>query len=1054
MHVPGALVHARDRDWVVLPGSTSQFVLARSLDGDSEFDTLLFPEETSDPRFAAPELTYETDASGRRRPVDSEEIGDFASASLLRSALRISASNGAGPFRCLSGIAVQPRQYQLVPLMAALRMDTVRLLIGDDVGIGKTVEAALIAKELIEQGSATNLAVLCSPALAEQWQRELRAKFSLDAELVLPSTAGKLDRSLVENDQTIFDRYPYTVVSTDFIKQQDRRDAFLRTCPDLLIVDEAHTCIGAGAGRQQRYDLLEELAAKPERHLILITATPHSGDRDAFAKLTGLLDPGLAQLDPTVPAHRDRIARHLVQRRRRDIRHFLNEDTPFPADRMLREVPYRLDSAYAEFVSDVIAYAREQVRRPDGELRQRMSWWSVLALLRCVLSSPAAGQATLTTRSAVVAARTPQEADTIARVTVLEGTDAEAAEGLDSVPGTLLVPDEQQEAPRDELDGVRDDETAAGEQADGTTVEPPQTRAKSGRPRVRDPKLREFARRAAELAAPEYDAKLRLLIGEVKALIADGHDPIVFCRYIPTATYVAEHLRKALGSRAHTEAITGDLPPEAREERIAQLAARPGRQVLVATDCLSEGVNLQERFSAVLHYDLSWNPTRHEQREGRVDRFGQRAERVMAVTLYETDTGIDGLVLDVLIRKHRDIAQQTGVALPVPQAGERVLEALTNSLLLRGRPEAAGSGQIAFDFGADDQIGAARDELHRVWESAAERESKVPTKFSHSGMRPQEVEDELTELRQILGVPGDIAEFTRETLAALRAPLRSLPDAQGFTAQTTPLPAGLRHALGVYESEDQAAAAASTGRTARRTAVKSSRRTKSPKRAVTSGTGPRDLAFHRDLPVPPNEHALVRTDPAVRALARYVLDSSIDPAVPHHEQPARRLGVIRTGSVDIYTVLLLTRYRLRLSMPVKNSRRRNKDPLAKEMVAEDARIVGWRPDDEGGLEWLTDTEVATLLDAEPAGSVIREQRVSSISRALGELRLPEVRDHLREYGDQLAQQLTEAHVRVREAAGERGRALGAAAARQITVTPAGPPDELGVYVFVPAGVRR
>ncbi|MEU5929717.1 helicase-related protein [Streptomyces antimycoticus] len=1039
-YAPGALVHARGRDWVVLPGSTPEFVLARSLDGDSEFDALLFPEETTDPHFAAPELRYKEDEAGRFQAVDSEDIGDFASASLLRTALRISASSGAGPFRCLSGIAVQPRQYQLVPLMAALRMDTVRLLIGDDVGIGKTVEAALIAKELLEQGSATNLAVLCSPALAEQWQRELRDKFSLDAELVLPSTAGKLERAIIENDQTIFDRYPCTVVSTDFIKQRERRDAFLRTCPDLLIVDEAHTCIGTGTGRQQRYELLKDLAADRNRHLVLITATPHSGDRDAFAKLTGLLDPALARLDPTVPAHRDRLARHLVQRRRRDIRHFLDEDTPFPADRMLREVPYRLDPGYAQFVADVITYAREQVRRSDGELRQRMSWWSVLALLRCVLSSPEAGWATLTTRSAVGAARTPEEADRIARDAVLEGSDAEAVEGLDAVPGTLIDVEDQNATTEAVPSGDQEGTETADERLPA--------RAKDGRPRKPDPRLREFARRAATLAGPEHDAKLRLLIDEVKALIADGHDPIVFCRYIPTAVYVRTHLYEALAGRAHVEAITGDLPPEAREERVAQLTVRPGRQVLVATDCLSEGVNLQERFSAVLHYDLSWNPTRHEQREGRVDRFGQRSERVMAVTLYETDTGIDGLVLDVLIRKHRDIAQQTGVALPVPKTGEGVLEALTNSLLLRGRPEAVGSGQMSFDFGADAQIGAARDLLHREWESAAERESRIPTKFSHSGMRPQEVEDELTALRQVLGVPADVVEFTRESLAALRAPVRDLLDTQGFAAQPGPLPAGLRHALGVYETEDQAAAAAATGRTARRTAVRSSRSAKSSRKTATSASGPRDLIFHRDVPVPPNEHALVRTDPAVRAIARYVLDSAIDPAVPYDERPARRLGVVRTQSVAIYTVLLLARYRLKLRLPLKNT---SKD--FKELVAEDVRVLGWRPDDDGGIEWLTDEETAELLAAEPAGSVITEQRLSTVRRALGELRLPEVRDHLTAYGDQLAQQLRDAHLRVREAAGERGRALGAAAVRRITVTPAGPPDELGIYTFVPAGAR-
>ena len=146
-------------------------------------------------------------------------------------------------------------------------------------------------------------------------------------------------------------------------------------------------------------------------------------------------------------------------------------------------------------------------------------------------------------------------------------------------------------------------------------------------------RLLSLAREAEKLAGPGYDAKLAVAITEVKALLADGYDPIVFCRFIPTAEYVAEHLATALGKKAHVAAVTGTLPPAERQDRIDDLTAEPGRHVLVATDCLSEGVNLQEHFQAVVHYDLAWNPTRHEQREGRVDRFGQRRTYVRAVTL-------------------------------------------------------------------------------------------------------------------------------------------------------------------------------------------------------------------------------------------------------------------------------------------------------------------------------------------------------------------------------------------------------------------------------------
>ncbi len=430
--------------------------------------------------------------------------------------------------------------------------------------------------------------MLCSPALAEQWQDELRDKFAIDATLVLPSTVTRLERGA--GYESIFERHPYTVVSTDFIKSDRHRAQFLLSCPDLVIVDEAHTCVAAGAGRrqrQQRYELLQRLAADAQRHLILVTATPHSGKEDAFRDLIGLLHPDLSDLDLENPKGRERLARYFVQRRRRDIRSYLDEETPFPRDRQPREVAYDLSGGYPALNRKALAYARETVADTGtGDVRQRVRWWSALALLRSVASSPAAAAATLRARSVTAAAETPEEADELGRSTVLDLVDDGTLEGVDTAPG----------ADDEHLPG-----TARG-------------------------RLLSLAREAQKLAGPGSDAKLAVAITEVKALLADGYDPIVFCRFIPTAEYVAEHLAASLGKKAHVAAMTGTLPPAERRDRIHDLTAEPGRHVLVATDCLSEGVNLQEHFQAVVHYDLAWNPTRHEQREGRVDRFGPAAD--------------------------------------------------------------------------------------------------------------------------------------------------------------------------------------------------------------------------------------------------------------------------------------------------------------------------------------------------------------------------------------------------------------------------------------------
>ena len=122
------------------------------------------------------------------------------------------------------------------------------------------------------------------------------------------------------------------------------------------------------------------------------------------------------------------------------------------------------------------------------------------------------------------------------------------------------------------------------------------------------------------------DPKAALLAEEVKQLLAEGFSPVIFCRYIATANYLAELLASELpADRARVLCVTGEYPPEEREARIAELAGLDEKitPVLVATDCLSEGINLQRFFNSAIHYDLTWNPTRHEQREGRVDRFGQ-----------------------------------------------------------------------------------------------------------------------------------------------------------------------------------------------------------------------------------------------------------------------------------------------------------------------------------------------------------------------------------------------------------------------------------------------
>ncbi|MET9131427.1 DEAD/DEAH box helicase [Streptomyces antibioticus] len=965
-YTAGSLVAARGREWVVLPESAADMLVLRPLGGSEDDIAAVFPafEDVRPAEFAAP---------------SAADLGDQRAAGLLRTALRIGFRSGAGPFRSLASIAVEPRAYQLVPLLMALRQRTVRLLISDDVGIGKTVEAGLIAKELLAQGEATRLAVLCSPALAEQWQGELREKFGIDAELVLASTVSRLERGL-ELGQSLFDKHQFTIISTDFIKSTRHREDFVRHCPDLVIVDEAHTCVAAddttqgaasSASNQLRYELLRRVSADPDRHLLLLTATPHSGKESAFRNLLGLVRPELATVDLESPAGRAKLAEHFVARKRADVREYLTredgladdslaERTAFPSDRWTKDEKYRLTPAYRALLDDAIVYARDRVRAADAQGRReaRIAWWSVIALLRSMVSSPAAAAQTLKTRSESATARTAHEADVLGAPVASDSAENDRLEGMDVAPGAAETEDA----------GAR---------------------------------LLDLARRAAQLVGPAEDAKLKALTGHLRKLIAEGYHPIVFCRYIPTAEYLAEQLEGKLGKKTKIAAVTGTLSPQQRLERIEQLAAEAAedgdpavRRVLIATDCLSEGVNLQHHFDAVVHYDLAWNPTRHDQREGRVDRYGQKRDQVRVITMFGEDNGIDGKVLDVLFQKHRQIKKDLGISVSVPdETASGVTDAVVEWLLLHGRQ---GSQESLFEMDGHQE---SFERIEREWSSAAERERTSRSKYAQRAIHPEEVAREVAAVRAALGGADEVRGFTLEALRDLEALVLEPHDGDGdFTAQAGGAPAGLRDAL-----------AATLGG-----------------RLIEED---RPIPFRTTPAIGRGEAALVRTDPAIGAIAAYVLDSALDANTPG-PRPARRCGVVTTDAVGIRTTLLLVRYRFHLTLPSRTGER--------QVVAEDARLLAY----EGmpaRARWLEDDAATALLAARASANTHEQLARNQITRALDGL--PDLSAHLTEYGTHLAAELDASHRRVRKANEEIVRGL--------KVVPQEPADVLGVYVYLP-----
>lgn len=747
---PGKLVTFRERDWIVLPSEDPEILMLKPLGGSDDeitgvFKPLLGPTEESirDATFPIP---------------STKDLDDFQSAKLLFDATRLSFRNASGPFRCMGKLSFRPRSYQIVPLVMALKQDVVRLLIADDVGIGKTIEALIILKEMIERGEVKKFAVICLPHLCEQWQSELKDKLDITAEIIRSSTAASLDRKLPD-DRSVFHHVPFQVISIDYIKSEKRRMLFLTDCPELVIVDEAHTCAkpaGASSPAQQlRYHLLHDIAQKRSQHLVMLTATPHSGKDAEFQSLLGLLNPEFEEYDlhSIDQNKRRKIANNFIIRKRENIKRWLNETTPFP-NRDSKEVPYNLSELYGNFYKAVLNFARGITRDGKKLKSSNMRYWAALSLLRGVMSSPATGFEMLQKRQ--LRSLDDEQAATVSNLAIAAEPETESWSSM--LPNPLFEQNsaegENDAAPREYVDSAG---LSNREWAD----------------------LESLAEEIKTLYGTTNDWKAKRAVELIKDWLKQGFNPIIFCKFIPTAKYLGDIL-KAEFPKVEVQAITSELADEQRREKINLMRDHPKR-ILVTTDCLSEGINLQEHFTAVLHYDLPWNPNRLEQREGRVDRFGQSSPEVKAYLMYGQDNPIDLKVLEILIKKVRDIQRSTGVSITLGDENTSIMDALIKDILL-GTESKTGTGQ---------QLSMFAEEFYKQeLEAAREKANNLKSIFSHESVDKEDIEKNLQEVDQAIGDIKSVEGFVKAGVEHLGGTLTK--DEKGYILSTINLPEHLK----------------------------------------------------------------------------------------------------------------------------------------------------------------------------------------------------------------------------------------------------------------------
>ena len=903
---PGTLVQARGREWLVLPRSTPALLRLRPLGGgEREATAILTALERIPPRPAVLDL-----------PTPARS-GNHDAAMLLKDAVSLKLRSGAGPFRSLGQIAVEPRAYQLVPLMMALKQPVIRLLIADDVGIGKTIEAALIARELWDRGEIDRFAVLCPPHLVEQWVSELNERFHLNAIALTARNAESLQAALPDGTN-LFDEHRVIVTSLDYIKTDRHRDHFLAIAPSLVLVDEAHTCAGSGPGRHLRLELLRRLASSAQRHMVYLTATPHSGDDVAFHNLLGLIRPDFAQLqgasDHQFRALREDLANHFVQRQRQDIAEW-NELTGFPR-RMVTELTYKLSGQWAQFFDQVQAYCTDLAERTEaqGQPGGRLIWYATLALLRCAGSSPAAAERALGTRLDRAQGRAGAEPD-----------DSQVIDGTDT-----------------ELDFANDD------------AEPS---AQNGALAAETGTLENLIAQARQLQGASGDPKLAALTEHLAGLVSDGFRPVVFCRYIATAHYVADHLQRKF-RQCQVEAITGMLPADEREQRVQTLGAHEN-PILVATDCLSEGINLQHAFTAVVHYDLAWNPTRHEQREGRVDRFGQSAPEVRCTMLYGQDNPVDGFVLKVILKKAEIIRKDLGVLVPMPSNDRSVTAAMVKAAMMKRQH------QLGFDFDAMPEAQV----LTAEWTNALDKARVNRTKFRQARFHPEDVWPQWQAAMQHLGTEADVQRFVFNATIKLGSPLQAMPSSTS--------------AFRLYPQNLQPVARERLDAVGITTPV-----------LIDFSARPQRGATH-----------IPRSHPLVSMFADLLLESALEDAQPL----AARCAATITGDVDVVSTLYLLRLRHQIHIQRGDSTRL--------LMVEEVLTLGVRG--RSAPAWCDDAQARTWLQIKPSANLPREQIAGEVRQALDLLGTHSER--LSDLAKLRAQSLLADHRRLRDAADDRGQ---------------------------------
>jgi superfamily II DNA or RNA helicase len=549
---------------------------------------------------------------------EPEKLDAFLDAVRWGAVSNADSRNVQAPFR--SGVDIE--DYQLDPVIRAIQMPRVNLLIADDVGLGKTIEAGLVARELILRQRVRRILIVCPSALQIQWQEQLRDKFGLDFRVVNSDLMKQLRRSRGLHVNP-WGHFPRLITSIDFLKRERPLRLLRDILPaegesiyprrfDLLIVDEAHNIAPSSAGRyavdSARTAAIRLLAPHFE-HKLFLTATPHNGYPESFTALLELLDG--QRFAREIPVDRDQLQVVMVRRLKTELPERWDGTPRFPK-RSLESIPVDYSPAEKKANADLNRYTELRRERAEDAIERTASEFVLKLLKKRLFSSPAAFLTTLEQhRASIERSKRPASRAGLSRPT----------------PGILARMLEQVE-----------EEFADDEGYEEVTLEAVASTSSLFRPL--DPEeadLLDSLLNYAENARRQPDTKAKELLSWLDTHIRPNgkwteQRVIIFTEYRATQKWLYEILAgRGMAADDRLMTLYGGMNAQERERIKAAFQADPAIspvRILLATDAASEGLDLQNHCSNLIHYEIPWNPNRMEQRNGRIDRHGQKAPSV------------------------------------------------------------------------------------------------------------------------------------------------------------------------------------------------------------------------------------------------------------------------------------------------------------------------------------------------------------------------------------------------------------------------------------------